>query len=414
MKPLSQSVLRAPASGIRKIFNLAMETPGCIRFIVGEPDFTTPDSIAQAGMEPIRHGQMRYTPNAGIPELRRAIAESVTARKGYSVDPDRQVMVTNGATESLLLCMMVLLDPGDEILMCSPLFSNYLGTATSIGAVPVCVECREENGFVVDPADLRAAVTPRTKAILINSPNNPTGSITGVEVLRQIAALAEEFDLYVISDEVYQDFRYTDAPFVSFGSLPGMEKRTILAESMSKTYAMTGWRVGYLAGPEAVIRQAVKLQENVISCVNASAQYAALEALRGPQTSVDDMISVFKRRRDLLVEGLQGNPGPALRGPRRSVLSLCQHLRNRPEQSGICPAASAGGRRGLGSGRCLRSRRRGICPHFLRGIRGRHYRGRTPYPPVCPRPCAGAAAGACRLCKVKNKKSRPPAGGLSP
>lgn len=309
MKPLSQSVLRAPASGIRKIFNLAMETPGCIRFIVGEPDFTTPDSIAEAGMEPIRHGQMRYTPNAGIPELRRAIAESVAARKGYSVDPDRQVMVTNGATESLLLSMMVLLNPGDEILMCSPLFSNYLGTAMSIGAVPVCVECREENGFVVDPADLRAAVTPRTKAILINSPNNPTGSITGVEVLRQIAALAEEFDLYVISDEVYQDFRYTDAPFVSFGSLPGMEKRTILAESMSKTYAMTGWRVGYVAGPEAVIQQMVKLQENVISCVNASAQYAALEALRGPQTSVDEMISVFKKRRELLVEGLQGIPG---------------------------------------------------------------------------------------------------------
>ncbi len=315
MKPLSRSALQAPASGIRKIFNLALETPDCIRFIVGEPDFPTPDSIAQAGIESIRRGQMRYTPNAGIPELRRAIAESVAARKGYIIDPDRQLMVTNGATESLYLSMSVLLNPGDEILMCSPLFSNYLGAATSIGAVPVCVECREENGFVVDPADLRAAVTPRTKAILINSPNNPTGSITGIEVLKQIAALAEEYDLYVISDEVYQDYRYTDTPFVSFGSLPGMAERTILVESMSKTYAMTGWRVGYLAGPEAVISQAVKLQENVISCVNASAQYAALEALHGPQESVEKMISVFKRRRELLVAGLQGIPGLCCTAP---------------------------------------------------------------------------------------------------
>lgn len=309
MKPLSQNALRAPASGIRKIFDLANKTPGCIRFIVGEPDFCTPGHIAQAGIDAIAQGRMRYTPNAGLPELRRLIAEKVLQRKGYAADPEREVMVTNGGMEALFLTMLALIEPGDEILMCPPLFSNYLGTAVSLGAVPVCVQCREENGFVVDPADLRAAVTSRTKAILINSPNNPTGSITGRAVLEEIAQLAEEYDLYVISDEVYQDYCYTGEPFVSFGSLPGMAKRTVLVESLSKTYAMTGWRIGYLAGPAPLVAQMIKLQEGVISSVNASAQYAAIEALSGPQDSVSEMIAVFKKRRDLLVAGVRSIPG---------------------------------------------------------------------------------------------------------
>ncbi|MVB10020.1 Aspartate aminotransferase [Caprobacter fermentans] len=305
MKSLSVNALAAPTSGIRKIFNLAVKMDDCVKLMVGEPDFPTPEHIVEAACRALHEGKTGYTVSAGIPQLRALIAESVGKRKGIHADPEQQVIVTNGATGALYLSMKALLNPGDEIIIGVPLFSNYLGQAISIGAVPKFVTLREENGFIMDCEDLEKAVTPKTKAILLNSPSNPIGSIISPETLGKIAEIAVKHDLYVISDEVYQDYNYGGVPVVSIASFPGMQERTVIIDSFSKTYAMTGWRVGYAVSSPEMIRLMISMQDDVISCVNTMAQYAAVEALSGPQDSVGQMIDEFRVRRDLLVEGIE-------------------------------------------------------------------------------------------------------------
>ncbi|MCD7907779.1 MAG: pyridoxal phosphate-dependent aminotransferase, partial [Clostridium sp.] len=258
-----------------------------------------------------------YTENAGLLELRTAIAWRVQEKKGLKADPATEIMVTNGGMEALYLSLHAILDPGDEVIVGSPLFSNYLGEIISCGGVPVCVELKESRDFVIDPAEVERAITPRTKAILLNSPSNPLGSVTGPQVLEQIADLAVRHDLYVLSDEVYEEFNYDDqVPVVSIATLPGMRERTVVIDSFSKTYAMTGWRVGYAVGPEPIIRLMTHNQEGVISSVSACAQYAALEALRGPQDFIGEMIRAFKARRDILVDGIRQVPRVTCRRPK--------------------------------------------------------------------------------------------------
>lgn len=309
MKSLSSNALDAPASGIRKIFDLASEMDDCVKMIVGEPDFPTPKHIVEAACRALHEGKTRYTVSAGIPQLRALLADSVQKRKGIQVDPERQVIVTNGATGALYLTMKALMNPGDEIIIGVPLFCNYVGQAVSNGAVPKYVTLREENGFVMDCDELERAITSKTKAILINSPSNPVGSIVCPDTLEKIAKLAVKYDLYVISDEVYQDYNYGDTRVVSISTFPGMQERTIVIDSFSKTYAMTGWRVGYAVSSPEIIQLMIRLQDDVISCVNTMSQYAAMEALSGPQDSIEKMIAEFHARRDLLVEGIQSIDG---------------------------------------------------------------------------------------------------------
>ena len=296
-----QSTAESP---IRKVFNLAATLTDVVSFTVGEPDFPTPANIVEKGVEALRAGQTHYTPNAGILPLRAAIAASLEESHGLQADPETEIMVANGGMQVLMLLMTALLDPGDEVIVSDPYWPNYIGQIRLCGGVPVLVKVREENGFVYDPDDVRKAVGPRTRAILVNSPANPTGGVAGRETLAALAALAVEKDLVVISDEVYRHFLYEGAEFTSIATFPGMRERTVLVDSFSKTFAMTGWRVGWAVGPREVIQTMVKLQENVSACVHSATQYAAIEALQGSREPLRAMVAEYAERRALLLDGI--------------------------------------------------------------------------------------------------------------
>jgi aminotransferase len=316
MKDISRIAREVAPSPIRKMFNLAGTIKDVISFAVGEPDFVTPRNIQDAAVRSLRRGETHYTPNAGLLPLRKAIARRFQEERSYAPDPDGEVIVTAGGMEGLMLGMMVILDPGDEVIISEPYWPNYLGQVHMCGGAPRFVRAREENGFIMTPDDVRRAITSRTKIILINSPSNPTGGVAGGEVLREIARIAVEHDLFVITDDVYHHFLYDGAVFESISTFDGMRERTLVVDSFSKAYAMTGWRVGFAVGPSAVVKQMVKFQENLVSCVSPQAQYGALEALEGPQTSLHRMVRKYAERRKLIVEGLNDIPGLSCSWPR--------------------------------------------------------------------------------------------------
>jgi aminotransferase len=224
--------------------------------------------------------------------------------------------------QALMLLMLALVDPGDEVIISDPYWPNYVGQVKTCGGVPVLVKVREQDGFVFDPGQVRKAVTPRTRILLVNSPANPTGGVAGREVLRALAELAIEKDLVVVSDEVYRHFLYDGAEFVSIATFPGMQQRTFIVDSFSKTYAMTGWRVGWAAGPAEVIRDMVKLQENVAACVHTATQYAAIEALRGSQEPLRRMLAEYAQRRSLLLAEIAGIEGLSCVPPKGAFYAL--------------------------------------------------------------------------------------------
>jgi len=301
MKTLSRAARETGDSPIRRMFDLAGRMRDVVSFTVGEPDFPTPDAIVQAAVRALQEGQTHYTPNAGILPLRRAIAESMERSHGLRYDPEGEVVATLGGMQALMLAMLALVDPGDEVIISDPYWPNHVGQVRICGGVPVLVKVRESDGFVYDPDAVRKAVTPRTRILLVNSPANPTGGVAGPEVLRALAELAVEKDLVVVSDEVYRHFLYDGAEFASIATFPGMQRRTLIVDSFSKTYAMTGWRVGWAAGPGEVIRSMVRLQENVAACVNSATQFAAIEALRGGQEPLRLMLAEYAQRRSLLL-----------------------------------------------------------------------------------------------------------------
>lgn len=309
MKSLSQVAKAVTPSPIREMFNKAIGLEDVISFTVGEPDFQTPDNIVEAAVKALRNGEHRYTPNAGILPLRQAIARTTEESHGIEYSPENQVIVTAGGMEALMLTMLTLLDPGDEFILGDPCWTNYSRQTLICSAVPKFVSVKAENNFTFDPDDLEAAITDKTKAFLINSPANPTGGVASEELLTKLAEIAEKHDLYVISDEVYNRLVYDGKKPFSIASLPGMAERTIIINSFSKTYAMTGWRVGYALGPAEVITNMVKLQENVAACVNSAAQYGALAALEEPQDAVDKMVESYARRKELIVDELSSIPG---------------------------------------------------------------------------------------------------------
>jgi aminotransferase len=298
-----------PASLIRHMFDLAPRVPGAVSLAVGEPGFPTPAHIVEAGCAALRDGFTKYSPNQGYLDLREAIAEKIERVNGYRVDPTTEVFVTVGAMEALTLTFMVGIDPGDEVIITDPSYTNFEGQITLAGGRPVFVPTDPERGYLPHLEDVAVAVTPRTRAILVNSPSNPTGAVYPRDLLHGVAELAVQHDLLLVSDETYGALTYGDIRSVSPASFPGLRERTVSIYSFSKEYAMTGWRIGYLTGPAPMLRVMATVQEQMASCVNAATQRAALAALRGPQDCVEAMRRAYERRRDVVVARLNRIPG---------------------------------------------------------------------------------------------------------
>ena len=278
---LSENSKEIQASKIRKMFNKSLKYDKVINFTLGEPDFTASQNVVEAGCQAIMNGNTKYSENAGILPLRQEISKILLKEYEVYYNPKNEITVTVGAMGALYLTLKSILNPGDEVIICEPFWTNYLQQVKMCGGVPVLISCKEENDFMLNLQDLENAITKKTKAILLNSPNNPTGSVLNLENLKGIAQIAQKNKVIVISDEVYKGILYDDKDYSSIASLEGMKERTIVINSFSKEYAMTGWRIGYAAGPEEIIANITKLQENVSACAAMPCQYAALEALRG-------------------------------------------------------------------------------------------------------------------------------------
>jgi aspartate aminotransferase len=285
-----------------------------ISFAAGEPDFNTPEPICRAAIDAIESGKTKYTPSSGIPALKAAISHKLERDNSIRVKPE-QIVVSCGAKHSVYNAMQVLLDPGDEVILLAPYWMTYAEQIVLAGGVPVVVQTLPENDFAPDYDALRAAISSRTRAIIINSPCNPTGAVLPRNVLKQIAALALRHDFWIVSDEIYEKLIYGEA-HVSIGSL-GSEvlERTITINGCSKTYSMTGWRIGYAAAPDPVAKAMSNLQDQVTSNPTSFAQYGAIAALELPAATVEDMRAEFEGRRDLIVNLLGNIPGVALRQP---------------------------------------------------------------------------------------------------
>jgi aspartate/methionine/tyrosine aminotransferase len=288
----------------------ALEATGrsVIHLEIGEPDFDTPANVRQAAKAALDAGATHYPPFAGIPDLRAAIAEDSAARKGFPIEPS-QVFVTVGGKGVMVYAILALVDPGDEVIVPDPGYPIYESLTRFVGGTPVPIPIRMENEFRLDVDELAALITPKTKLLVVNSPANPTGGVLTRSDIERIAELAIRHDLLVLADEIYARILYDGAEHVSLASLPGMADRTIVLDGFSKTYAMTGWRLGYAIVPTWLEKAYGTLIINTVSGATAFAQAGAVEALRGPQGEVDDMVTEFRARRDLIVDGLNDIPG---------------------------------------------------------------------------------------------------------
>ena len=313
---LSESAGMIKHSAIRRMFNKALEYEHVISFTLGEPDFTASENVVEAGCKAIREGKTKYSENAGIMPLREAVSASLKKDAGLEYKPATEITITTGGMGALFLTLKSLVDPGDEVIICEPYWTNYMQQVQLCGGRPVFVVCREENDFMPDPADVEAAITERTKVLIINSPSNPTGAVLDEATLGGIADIAKAHDLIVLSDEVYKSIIYDGLKYKSIAELPGMKERTVIVNSFSKGYAMTGWRVGYAAGPEWIIDCVTKFQEDVAACAAMPCQYAALEALTGPQDFNHYMVEKYAQRRAVMVEKLNAIPGISCKAPK--------------------------------------------------------------------------------------------------
>ena len=300
---LAQRVRRVKPSGIRKFFDIINTMPDVISLGVGEPDFVTPEHIRQAGIRSIELGHTRYTSNYGILALREEIASMLNRRYGLTYDPATEILVTVGVSEGVDLAMRTLIDPGDEVISPDPGYVAYEADIVFAGGVPVPVPTYAQYDFGVRASEIAAAITPRTKMILIGNPNNPTGAVVPRKELEGIAQLAIEHDLIVAIDEVYSRLVY-GTEHVSIAAMPGMRERTVLLDGFSKAYAMTGWRIGYAAAPKHILEAMLKIHQYAIMCAGTAPQEAALEALRNGEADVQEMHDDYARRRRMFVDGL--------------------------------------------------------------------------------------------------------------
>lgn len=302
MKPLNGVITACPPSGIRRFFDIAAEMEDVISLGVGEPDFVTPWRVREAGIFALEHGYTTYTSNAGLPQLRELICADLATRYGTAYDPRDECLITTGVSEGLDLALRVLLDPGDEVIVPEPCYVAYEPCVAFAGGTPVRVATRADDGFAVDAAAVAAAVTPRTKAILLGSPANPTGAVQPRAALDALVALARAHDLYLVSDEIYDRLTY-DGVHTSLGALA--PERTVLLGGFSKAHAMTGWRVGWICAPAAVAELAVRVHQYTMLCAPHVSQLAAVEALSGPDAEVEAMVADYDRRRRVFVKGLR-------------------------------------------------------------------------------------------------------------
>jgi aminotransferase len=301
---ISQRANAIKPSGIRKFFDLLLSIDGSISLGVGEPDYTTPWHIREAAIESIEKGQTMYTPNSGMPELRKELARYLKSEYKVDYDPTDELLITVGVSEALDLTMRAILDPGDEVILPDPSFVAYSSCVILAGGKPVHIPTYESNNFEITAKDIEERLTGKTRAILIGYPSNPTGAVMSRKKLSDIAALALKHDLTVISDEIYSKLIY-GAEFTCFASLPGMKEHTVFLGGFSKAFAMTGWRVGYAAAPKEIITAMTKIHQYTMMCVSTMSQMAALEALKGEQDSVTEMVEDYNRRRQVIVKGLR-------------------------------------------------------------------------------------------------------------
>ena len=300
MRPLTNTrVSKIPASGIRRFFDMSAGIDGAISLGVGEPDFITPDLFRDAAIRSISKGETKYTSNYGIKALRDAIVEHTAKLRGVSYDAEREVIVTVGVSEAVDLALRATLNDGDEVVLADPSYVAYVPGIVLAGAVPVAVPTEESEDFRLTPAALAKVITPRTRAILLGFPNNPTGAVLTSADVAGIAKLAQEHDLIVYADEIYDRLVY-GTEHRSILDVPGMKERTIYLAGFSKSYAMTGWRVGYACAPAEVIEQMMKIHQYTVMCVPTAAQYAALEALRNGESDVQRMVKAYDERRQYM------------------------------------------------------------------------------------------------------------------
>ena len=312
--PLSKRIVEIEPSGIRKFFDIVNEMEDAISLGVGEPDFDTPWHIREEGIYSLEKGRTFYTSNAGLKELKEEISAYLERKCHVEYDPANEIMVTVGGSEAIDIAMRAMLNPGEEVIIPQPSYVSYQPCVVLADGVPVIINLQEKNEFKLTAAELEAAITPKTKILVLPFPNNPTGSIMTEEDLKPIAELCVKHDIFVISDEIYSELTY-EYPHTSIASLPGMKERTVLINGFSKAYAMTGWRIGFLAAPLWLARATNKLQSQYTSGASSIAQKAAEAAYTGSQECVEEMRKAFERRRDLVVGLARTIPGWKVNNP---------------------------------------------------------------------------------------------------
>lgn len=301
---ISDMANRIQPSLTRKLFDMAKQYEDVIDFTLGDPDYETPEYIKKAGCDAILGGKTKYSANAGLQELRNVIAERIKTETNIEYNPETEIQVTVGAMEGIYLSLCCLINPGEEVIIPAPYWVNYKHMTEMLNGVPVLVNADEEHDFIVTSESLKAAVTDKTRVIIINSPNNPTGTVYDYDTLMEISRIAIEKDITIIFDECYKSILYDGAKFVSILDCPGMKEHAVIVNSCSKRYSMTGWRLGYLVGPEELITNLPKLQENIAACAPLPSQYAAITALSGTDISSEHMREGYELRRNVLVEGI--------------------------------------------------------------------------------------------------------------
>ena len=302
-KILSPTVTAIKPSGIRKYFDIADSMEGVISLGVGEPDFPTPWEIRKAGILSLESGKTRYTSNWGLEQLRREICQYMDRKYNVKYEPATDVLVTVGGSEAIDACIRAVTSPGDEIIIPQPSYVCYEPMVTLAGGTPVIIETTAEHDFKLTPEDLQAAITPRTKALILPYPCNPTGGIMEREDLEKIAQVLKNTNILVISDEIYSELTFGDTPHVSIASIDGMLERCVVVNGFSKTFSMTGWRLGFACGPAPVMKQIVKIHQFAIMCAPTMSQYAAIEALKNGDEAVSAMREEYDMRRRLIVSG---------------------------------------------------------------------------------------------------------------
>lgn len=302
--PLSDTIVTIPPSGIRKFFDIVSDMKDAISLGVGEPDFDTPWHIREEGIYSLEKGRTFYTSNAGLKELKIEICNYLKRRYEVEYDYNTEVMVTVGGSEAIDVALRAMLDPGDEVLIPQPSYVSYVPCAVLAGGRPVIIELEEKDQFRLTKEKLLEKITPKTKVLIMPFPNNPTGSIMEAEDLAEIAKIVEEHDLFVISDEIYSELTYK-GQHTTIAAFPGMRERTVLINGFSKSYAMTGWRLGYACAPQIILTQMLKIHQFAIMCAPTTSQYAAVEALRNGDDDVAEMREAYDQRRRFLVKALR-------------------------------------------------------------------------------------------------------------